>query len=138
MNKFELGDRVVKLDRALQKHNAEDDNTRRGVVDAISRKEGKVLVQWDSHWVNPKPEEMDVSLLVSEKEAEAKLSQLETEYNAWATAVKEKVQAAAALIEEAGDIAEAHGYSLGETYDLNTGIQSAMGHAGWNTSSWGC
>lgn len=136
--KLELGSRVCKLDQSLQKYNPEEDTLLRGTIEGTSRREGKVFVKWDSNWRKPNPEEVDLASLISEEDAEKRTSALEVEYNKWSMEVRDKCQQAAQLIREAGKIADLHGFSLGETYDLNHGIQGAMGEAGWNTSSWGC
>jgi hypothetical protein len=137
-DKLEIGARVCKLNSALEKYDPEEDDLQRGIIEGSSRNEGKAFVKWDSSWRRPNPEEVYFSDLVSEQEAEAKVSVLEKEYNEWADQVKEKCQAAAALIREAGQLADQHGFVLGESYDLSDGIKGAMGSAGWNTSSWNC
>lgn len=137
-DKLELGARVVKLNHALQKYNPDEDDLERGVIEAVSQKHGKVLVKWDSTWRKPNIEEVDILSLISEDEAEKKMSILEKDYEVWAGAAREKCEAAAALIAEAAEITKAHGQVLGEMYDVNHVIKSAMGGAGWRTSSWNC
>lgn len=137
-DKLEVGSRVVKLNHALQKYNPEEDDLWRGVIEAVSQKHGKVLVKWDMTWQKPNIEEVDLLSLISEDEANQKMSILEKDYAAWAGAAREKCKEAAALIDEAAAITEAHGQELGQMYDVNSSIKRAMGSAGWRTSSWNC
>jgi hypothetical protein len=135
---LELGARVVKLTAELQRYNPDEDELWRGTIEAISRKHGKVFVKWDSSWRKPNPEEVELLCLISEDEADKKMSILEKDYAVWAGAAREKCEAAAELIAEANEITKAHGQALGEMYDINHVIKSAMGGAGWRTSSWNC
>jgi len=137
-DKLEVGSRVVKLTADLQSYNPDGDNLKRGVIRAVSHKYGKVLVKWDSTWCKPNPEEVDLIHLVSEDEADKRMSILEKDYKVWSAAAREKCEAAAALIEEAAAITKAHGQALGAMDDINHVIKSTMGEAGWRTSSWGC
>ena len=138
-DKLELGARVVKLTHDLQRYNPQEgDNLQRGVIKDVSKKHGKVLVKWDDNWRKPNPEEMDLLSLISEDEADKKMSILEKDYEVWAGAAKEKCKAAAELIAEANAITKAHGEVLGNNSDISDVIKSAMGQAGWRTSSWNC
>lgn len=137
-DKLEVGSLVVKLAAALQRYNPEEDDLWRGAIEAISKKHGKVLVKWDSKWQKPNIEEVDLLSLISEDEANIKMSVLEKDYAVWAGAAREKCEAAAELINEAAAITEAHSQELGHMYDVNSSIKSAMGSAGWRTSSWNC
>jgi hypothetical protein len=70
---------------------------------------------------------------------------LEEEFQAMRDQVNGKIQQAAALIREAAELAESHGKDL-KSWDRDSEdylfdqyeLESAMGDAGWNTSSWGC
>lgn len=137
-DKLEVGSRVVKLNHALQKYNPEEDDLWRGVIEAVSQKHGKVLVKWDMTWRKPNLEEMYLDSLISEDEADKRMSILEKDYNVWASQAKAKCQAAAELIAEAAEIAKAHGQELGHMSDINYIIKSTMGNSGWRTSSWNC
>jgi hypothetical protein len=137
-DKLEVGSRVVKLTSALQRFNPDEDDLWRGVIEAVSQKHGKVLVKWDDKWHRPNIEEVDLLTLISEDEANQRRSVLEKDYAVWSAVARERCEAAAALIDEAAAITEAHGQVLGEMYDVNRCIKTAMGDAGWRTSSWNC
>src|SRR5271170_5792729 len=109
-DELQVGSRVVKLTADLQRYNPDEDDLWRGVIEAISKKHGKVLVKWDSTWQKPNIEEVELISLISEDEADKRMSILEKDYAVWAGAAREKCEAAATLIDEASAITEAHGH----------------------------
>ena len=135
MNKYEVGDRVVE---DFDKWNPDEDDTERGEVVGENAKNGHVFVKWDSDWRKPNPSEADPANLIPEKDADAKLSQLEKEYNEVATAAYEKVKAAADLLNEASSLVNARGLELADMYDTVRPMMHAMRNAGWRTSALHC
>jgi hypothetical protein len=79
------------------------------------------------------------------------MSDLDKDFKRVEKQVRAKMEAAAALIKEAKDMADANGIA-GETnedsgesglaswdfYDAVRPLRDAMDYAGWRTSSWGC
>lgn len=142
MNKFEKDMRVMK---DFEKLNIHEDDRQPGVIIADPRVdpitgEEKVYVQWDSTpWRGTNPEEVLTESLISEADGNAKYSQLETEWNVAEAEVKVLINAAAALIDEASEVASKAGCeSLTDMYDSIRPLYRAMDNAGWNTSSFGC
>lgn len=66
----------------------------------------------------------------------------EEEFKALQVVIGEKFAAAAALIEEANQLAEEAGHDpVGDNYDFYDQVRplvNAMDSAGWNSSSWSC
>lgn len=139
MKTFEVGQRVVVVHlSSLKKHNEyEDDDTTRGEVTAV--KDDKYLVELDSSWHTPNPQEFAGSQLITEEEADKILSKLEEEYEAWAGPIRAKVEEAAKLLLEAEDMAQKQDRSLSEDYTpLAESLIDAMSEIGWSTSSLTC
>lgn len=135
---FKLGDRVVKMTDALDHYNPNADLTLRGVIQGSSIDNGKVFVKWDGRWNTPPIEEVDLSSLVSEEEANQKISILEQEYDKVFQQVRAKVDSAAELLLEANKLATPTGTNLFEMYEAHRALIRAMDDCGWNTSSFNC
>lgn len=136
---FEVGARVVWVDRSnLDTHNEyEDDDCTRGVVKSID-KDGKLTCKWDGSWTTPNPSKHDASELMAEEEANKILSKLEKEYEAWAGPIRKKIEAAAKLLSEAGELAAEQERDLSEMHEVVGPLISAMDDIGWRTSSLSC
>lgn len=136
---FKVGDRVLLLERSdLETYNEyEDDDTCRGEVLSVSE-EGKLKCKWDQVWGQPNPSEHTAEELISEKEADKILSNLEKEYEAWAGPIRKKMEEAAKLLEQAGKMADKQGRELAEMHDIVSPLISAMDDLGWRTSSLSC
>jgi len=138
-NTFGIGDRVVVVHlSSLKKHNEyEDDDCTRGTVKDV--KGDKYLVHLDSTWQKPRTQEFSGAQLITEEEANKKLSELEQEYEAWAGPIRAKVEEAAKLLLEAEELAQKQDRSLAEEFTpLAESLISAMSDIGWSTSSLSC
>lgn len=116
-----------------------DDNTLVGVVRSKEASPGKVFVKWiegeQTDDENSDGEEVDIKVLSLFSER----GNLEKEFKVVQKQVKEKVKAAAALVKEAGKLAEKGGLPpLADMYDVSSPLVSAMDNNGWRSSSWGC
>jgi hypothetical protein len=119
-----------------------DDYTLVGVVRSKEAAPGKVYVKWiegeladDAEGEDSEGEEVDIKVLglLSER------TEMEKEFKAVQKQVKEKMKAAAALIKEAGKMADKAGLpSLANMYDVSSPLVDAMDNNGWRSSSWGC
>lgn len=113
------------------------DYTLTGVVlDKKSTQRGFVVVKWDENdFDREEEEEVDPAHLA----LEADKDQLNAEFKAAQKAIEAKMKEAAALVEEAGKMAEqAHARSLQHMYSACRPLISAMDDNGWRSSSWGC
>lgn len=100
-----------------------------------------VVVEWDNGGV----QKMDIKLLLPESELVAEANRLhqeklrlEEEFNVVAAKVKEKADAAAALINEAQELADTvhrEARFMGDACDL---LQEALDSSGWYQSSQNC
>lgn len=141
MTDFKVNDRVV---RQWSRYNSDHDNINRGTVIADSRKDplsgkDRIYVKWDSTWYKPNPEEVLVSSLMLESEADKQLSVLDKEFERMEVEVSDKMRQAASLIREAGELAGKVGVdSLQEMYDAIRPLYQAMDSTGWNSSSFSC
>lgn len=137
-NKFEVGQRVVLVAASdLDKYNEYEDDCTRGLVKSVE-KDGKFLVKWDASWHQPNPDKHNASELMLETEANKILSKLEAEYEAWAGPIREKMEQAAKLLEEAGKLATKQKRDLSEMYEITSPLIGAMESIGWRTSSLSC
>lgn len=135
---FEVGERVVLVAGSnLKTWNEYEDDTTRGVVKSIVQ-EGKLLVKWDGTWRKPNPSRHDASELITEVEANQIRSVLETEYEAWASPIREKMKLAAKYLTEAGELAAKQDKDLAEMHEITGPLISAMDGIGWRTSSLSC
>lgn len=108
---------------------------RKGVVIANKlRNSNQVAVDWE----DGRLERINVDNLMNAEE-------LEDEFKKLQDAVNEKIRNAAQLIDEANALAAAQGKDLqsfnpqyGDSLFETGPLESAMGKAGWNTSSWYC
>lgn len=138
---FKVGDRVVVQ---WDKYNHNDPDLSRGKIvtesvrDPLTGKD-KIYVKWDSKWRSPDPSEVFVESLLSESEANEKISVLEHEFKIIESEIESKMGDAAFLIREASKLAKKAGIeSLQDMYEATRKLYSAMDSAGWNTSSFGC
>ena len=76
--------------------------------------------------------------MITEEKAEQVLSALEIEYEKWAAPIRDKVKQAAALLQQAGDLANERKSDLIELDDLSNPLLNTMSKLGWNTSSFRC
>lgn len=136
---FEVGARVVWIARSnLKTHNEyEDDDCTRGVVKSIGE-DGKLTCKWDSRWTEPNPSKHNARELMAEDEADAILSKLEAEYEAWAGPIREKMKQAAELLAEADRLATKQKRNLTEMHEVVGPLIRAMDDVGWQTSSLSC
>lgn len=135
---FEVGTRVVWLERSdLKTHNEYEDDVTRGEVKSIGE-DGKYSVKWDDSWVTPNLGKHDASELINEDEADKILSKLEKEFEEWAGPIREKMEAAATLLEEAAKMASKKKRDLTEMHELTAPLINAMDDIGWRTSSLSC
>ena len=106
------------------------------ILDRKSTQRGFVVVKWDeSDFDREEEEEVDPNLLVLESDRDA----LNAEFKTAQKAIEEKMKEAAALVEEAGRMAnDAHARSLQSLYKACRPLVSAMDNNGWRSSSWGC
>ena len=100
-----------------------------------------VIIEWD----DGRLAKMDIKHLLSEVKGIAEnqrmldeQSQLEEEFARVEVAVKDKLEEAAKLINEAASLASDAGADIQEMYDATRPIERAMENAGWRTSSWHC
>ena len=143
-NKFAVGDRVgcwneyTELDSNQNPRWTQYDSgpSLGTVAEVLSDKE--VRVEWDDEYLNEYPEETDrlSSELMTEEEINKAWSDLEAKFKQCQAAVSEKLKVASDAIAEAQKIASSYSYDLVDL-DSDT-LESALGHAGWNTSSWHC
>jgi hypothetical protein len=134
--KFNIEDRVADLDTI--NFSNEQNDTHYGVVKSLSSNKDKVFVQWDISWRKPNPQEISISELVLETEANSKVDALEKEYNIWADQIKAKIKEASVALSEAAQLASKNGRDLCDSYELIGPMMSAMSQAGWRTSSLNC
>jgi len=134
MEIFQVGRRVVLLDKSLKIYNEDGNYYCEGVVQEVLRS-GKYLVKWDSDCREPNPERVKPEDLVSEEEARKILSTLEKEYEIWATPIKNKIKQAASLLQEAGRLANKQDTSIMNMHDAVSSLLRAMEDCGWSTSS---
>lgn len=114
-----------------------DDYTLKGsVLDEKSSQRGFVVIRWDdNNSFGLGDEEVDPSILVLESDKQ----QLDAEFEIAQKAIKKKMEQAAALVEEAGQLAtDAHARSLQHLYSVCRPLVNAMDNNGWRSSSWGC
>lgn len=142
MSKFLKDTRVAKI---FEKLNIHQDTTEFGVTvadsvpDPLTGKE-RVYVKWDHNsYYNPNPQEVFADELILETVAQDELSKLEEEFRAFEVQINAKVEAAAALINEANDLAVQSGQSgLYDMWESYRPLYAAMDNAGWNTSGFSC
>ena len=115
MNKFSKGTRVGIPD---DEWNPDEDTSLRGVVLEVNEKYNKILVQWDSKWMKPNPQEIHENELMLESDLNKELSKLEKEYNAYAEPIAKKIAQAAKLLTEAADLASDNDKELQYMYDV--------------------
>ena len=65
-------------------------------------------------------------------------SQIEKDFEALEKQIKNKVKAAAKLLDEAQGLAQKQHHNLSEMYNAYGPLYAAMDNAGWRTSSFGC
>lgn len=132
---FAVGDRVGQEHGG--KYSPEGEGPSYGVItDVLS--DGSVMVKWDSKWLNDSRRAINPKKLTPEAELVAKYSALEAAFHKVEQDVRTKLKEASQFILDAGKIAKEAGFSLSEMYDATSTLESAMGKAGWNTSSWHC
>jgi hypothetical protein len=108
----------------------------------VPPKDGKIaVVEWD----NGSIQKMDVSTLIpeaaleaEEAKAKAEKERLEAEFAVVAAKVKEKADAAAALINEAQELASTIGREARYMNDACDNLQDALDSSGWYQSSYSC
>lgn len=147
--KFAVGDRVAET---FKRYEGEySDEPAKGTVVALGTNTS-VMVKWDDDWKNRPalsnygdptdevaPISVNISGLMSEKEADEKFSKLEAEYNKVADEIKLKLKVAAQAIRDSNKLAKKLGIdSLHDMYDVHDSLYRAMDSAGWNTSGFGC
>lgn len=119
-----------------------DYGLRKGVVlNDTPDPKGNIMVEWDARgYYDPKKviEQVHPSKLMLEADAINRSNYLEAEFSALESRLKEKLVAAAKLIDEAAEMAEANGETLAKMYNAVSPLVGSMDGAGWNTSSWGC
>ena len=100
-----------------------------------------VIVEWDNGLL----EKVNLSSLITEAEGIAQDARIREEQDRleadWAqveSLVTEKLNAAAALINEANALASKAGKELHEMWDSTSHLMDAMDDAGWRTSSMSC
>jgi hypothetical protein len=100
-----------------------------------------VVVEWDNGGI----QKLGVSSLVPEAEiaaeearAKAEKERLEAEFAVVAAKVKEKADAAAALINEAQELASTIGREARYMNDACDNLQDALDSSGWYQSSYSC
>jgi hypothetical protein len=136
MSKFKVGDRVVDPDRSnLEEWNEYEDDTTRGEVTAVGE-DGKISCKWDDSWHKPSTHNADD--LITEAEADKILAKLEKEFEKWAAPIRKKMEQAAKLLSEAGELASAQGKDLSELHEIVGPLIGAMDDVGWRTSSLSC
>ena len=139
---FEVGQRVV-VARSLPKdgdhwYGEAPLDARRGKVVQISEEPNTVSVKWDNEYASPNPSQEDPQNLITEEKAEQVLSALEIDYEKWAAPIRDKVKQAAALLQQAGDLANERKSDLIELSDLSNPLLNTMSKLGWDTSSFRC
>lgn len=136
MNKFKVGDRVV---QDFNKYHPDDGDFYRGEVVGINDLNDHLFVKWDDKWgFKDKAEEVNPSRILLECEGEVKLNKLESEYSNLHKAILEKINIAAELINDAGEIAVSGGRDLIDMYDAVRPLMLALDNNGWSTSSMRC
>lgn len=109
-----------------------------GVITTLV-KDDQVVVEWDDEYHRSHYSALvSANDLLPEEEAKADFSRLEKEFSEIVDHLREKMVAAAKLINEAGKFAKKHELNLSEMYDVYDPLYTAMDNAGWNTSSFGC
>lgn len=99
-----------------------------------------VIVEWDNGHVDKVavkalvPEAQAIAELAAQKAEQAKL---EAEFQKVRTLVDAKIALAANAVTEASKLAKAAKLSLLDDFEVDD-LESAMGRAGWSTSSWHC
>lgn len=139
MSKFSKGDRIGFVDGKLRYDEYGDSGPYYGTVtDELS--DGRVMVKWDDKWMNNahNANPRNPEKLVPEKDLQEKYSALETEFKRVEAEVQAKMEEASRLITDAQKFAKDAGFDLQEMRDATSTLESAMGSAGWNTSSWHC
>lgn len=136
--KLEVGSRVVWLNHSnLETYNEYEDDTTRGTVESINE-HGDLFVKWDDSWWNAEPKAIQPEDVISEEEADKILSKLEKEYEVWAAPIRKKMESAAKLLREAGELADKQDKNLSEMHEIVGPLISAMDQIGWRTSSLSC
>lgn len=106
------------------------------VIGPVPKSPGMVMVEWD--YPAGEITKVSVTTLMTEAEAEAAKAKLEDDFEALQDQLRDKLQQAADLINEAQKEAQAHGHSLVDMYDATSPLMDALDEAGWRTSSLGC
>jgi hypothetical protein len=132
---FAIGERVA------VRPTRHDNHTLRGsVMNTVPNFPEHLLVEWDIQYGERKSriEKVSVKLLVSEMDAEQEQLRLDVEFAHLESQVKDKLEVAAAALDEASKIASSHGEELHQLHEAIYPLMKAMDRAGWNTSSLGC
>jgi len=135
MSKFEVGTRVAQPEG---RWNPDEDLTLRGEVVGHNAKNGNLLVEVEMWNGRHEVKEWDPEETILETEADERLSRLEKEFKEVETAVKDKVAAAAALLIEADNIADAKGLNLSEMSEAVSPLMRALRVGGWRISALHC
>lgn len=124
---FKVGDSVV--DKPTLDNRLDWEDTRSGkVVDIIS---DTLVIEW----ANKMTTKRKANTIVLASEAQPMIDKLNTEFNTLLVVLREKMELAAATIEEAQTVATARGQNLRSIYEATRPLYNAMDNAGWRTSS---
>ena len=112
------------------------ESTMVGVIRSQPASAGKVWVKWiEGNLADDEDQEVSLDILTLESARPG----MEEEFKAAAAQVKEKMEEAAKLVNEAGKLAvKAHAKSLADMYGAVTPLVNAMDKNGWRSSSWNC
>lgn len=112
-----------------------DDYTLIGVIRSKEASAGRVWVKWiEGPRVDDGEDDEEVELKVLSLESER--SQLDQEFKETVKLVKEKMQEAAKLVNEAGKLVKPR--RLERMSEAVNPLVDAMDNNGWRSSSWGC
>jgi hypothetical protein len=132
---FEVGTRVAK---DVERWNPNEDDSERGEVVGVDPKTQHLLVEVETWGGKTEIRKWNPETTLLESELEAKLSQLEKDYDVVASQVSEKIAAAAALLNEAAAIADKSGVEIQSMYEEVRPLYRALDNAGWSSSSMRC
>jgi hypothetical protein len=132
---YEYGDEYGDDQPSVVPYGVDDygDNTLIGVILNEEGSTGKVWVEWiEGKLSGEDDQELDLKVLSLESER----SELDKEFLQTSKLVKQKMQEAAKLVNEAGKLVKPR--RLERMYEAVRPLVNAMDSNGWRSSSWGC
>lgn len=133
---FVIGDRIGLIDGKIR-YIQHGDTPNYGVITDLLA-DGRIMVKWDSEWMNNNSKPINPKNLMAESEFKVKYSELEMAFCRVEDEVAEKLKEAGQIILDAQKIAKDAGFNITDLYEATSSLENAMESAGWNTSSWHC